>query len=212
MSRTGTDVFLATLQACGIAHEVHADGIRVPGDLDLSGTEIPALPDGLRVQGDLILSSTPVTCVPPGLTLGGSLHADSSQLSSLPERFRVSGSLYVHHTPLDTLPEGLVVERNLNISGTCIRRLPQTLSVGGWIMPPVGLQDIADFMAAHGQDECRLRRPQTHHESLALRSRLQGYRDLWQVLTALPGAQEMRILKSYEDPGSWDLIFPLQGF
>ena len=42
------------------------------GSLDLSGTQITALPDGLTVGGSLDLSGTPITALPDGLTVGGS--------------------------------------------------------------------------------------------------------------------------------------------
>ena len=42
------------------------------GSLDLSGTQITALPDGLTVGGSLDLSGTQITALPDGLTVGGS--------------------------------------------------------------------------------------------------------------------------------------------
>ena len=46
------------------------------GNLDLSGTQITALPDNLTVGGWLDLSGTEITALPDNLTVGGSLYIE----------------------------------------------------------------------------------------------------------------------------------------
>ena len=51
------------------------------GSLDLSGTQITALPDGLTVGGWLDLRGTQITALPDGLTVGGSLDLRGTQIT-----------------------------------------------------------------------------------------------------------------------------------
>jgi hypothetical protein len=101
------------------------------GSLDLSGTQITALPEGLSVGGSLDLCRTPVTALPEGLSVGGSLDLCRTQITALPEGLSVGRSLDLRGTPITALPEGLSVGRSLYLSGTQITALPEGLSVGG---------------------------------------------------------------------------------
>ena len=54
---------------------------RRDGSLDLSGTQITALPDNLTVGGWLDLSGTNITALPDNLTVGGSLYLSGTNIS-----------------------------------------------------------------------------------------------------------------------------------
>ncbi len=51
------------------------------GSLDLSGTQIAALPDNLTVGGWLDLSGTQIAALPDNLTVGGSLYLSGTQIA-----------------------------------------------------------------------------------------------------------------------------------
>ena len=51
--------------------------------LDLSGTQITALPDGLTVGGSLDLRGTQITALPDGLTVGEYLYLRGTQWASI---------------------------------------------------------------------------------------------------------------------------------
>ncbi len=70
----------------------------ISGDLDLSGTQITALPDGLTVGGDLYLRGTQITALPDGLTVGGDLYLSGTQITALPDGLTVGGGLYLSGT------------------------------------------------------------------------------------------------------------------
>ena len=50
--------------------DITPEGVRVGGNLDLSGTKITTLPEGLTVGGNLDLNNTSITTLPEGLTVG----------------------------------------------------------------------------------------------------------------------------------------------
>ena len=52
------------------------------GNLDLSGTEITALPDNLTVGGNLYLSGTKITALPDNLTVGGWLDLRDTRITN----------------------------------------------------------------------------------------------------------------------------------
>lgn len=84
-------------------------GLRVSGDLDVSGTGITALPEGLSVGGSLYIGRTGITALPEGLTVGRHLYSSHTRLTALPGGLRVGGSLFVSHTGLTALPDDLSV-------------------------------------------------------------------------------------------------------
>ena len=84
---------------------------KVIGDLDLSRTQITALPANLTVQGDVDLWNTPIT--------------------SLPDNLTVSGGLFLGRTHITSLPDDLTVGRNLRLEDTPIKSLGNNLRVGG---------------------------------------------------------------------------------
>lgn len=51
-------------------------------NLDLSGTQVSALPDNLIVGGWLDLSDTPITVLPDSLTVGGSLYLTGTPITA----------------------------------------------------------------------------------------------------------------------------------
>ena len=56
------------------------------GWLDLSGTQITALPEGLTVGGSLDLRGTQITALPEGLTVGGLLYLSGTQITAKERR------------------------------------------------------------------------------------------------------------------------------
>ena len=70
------------------------------GGLDLSGTQITALPDNLTVGGWLYLSHTQITALPNNLTVGGWLDLRGTQITALPDNLTVGGGLDLSHTKI----------------------------------------------------------------------------------------------------------------
>ena len=91
------------------------------GWLDLSGTQITALPEGLTVGGWLDLSNTPITALPEGLTVGGWLDLSGTQIKALPEGLTIGGSLDLSGTQIKALPKGITIGGGLYLSGTQIK-------------------------------------------------------------------------------------------
>jgi len=89
----------------------------VDGWLDLSGTQITALPEGLTVHGGLDLRGTQITALPEGLTVHGSLDLSGTQITALPEGLTVHGWLDLRGTQITALPEGLTVHGWLDLRG-----------------------------------------------------------------------------------------------
>ena len=107
------------------------EGLTVGGSLYLRGTQITALPEGLTVGGWLDLSNTPITALPEGLTVGGWLDLSGTQIKALPEGLTIGGGLYLSNTPITALPEGLTIGGSLDLSGTQIKALPKGITIGG---------------------------------------------------------------------------------
>ena len=70
------------------------------GSLDLSGTQITALPDNLTVGGWLDLRGTQITALPDNLTVGGWLDLSGTQITALPDNLTVGGWLYLRGTQI----------------------------------------------------------------------------------------------------------------
>ncbi len=90
------------------------------GSLDLSGTQITALPENLTVGGSLNLEGTQITALPDDLTVGGSLNLEGTQITALPDDLTVGGWLNLSGTQITALPDDLTVGGWLNLSGTQI--------------------------------------------------------------------------------------------
>ncbi len=65
------------------------------GDLDLSDSQIRALPKNLHVAGDLDLSFTRIQELPEGLVVGGNLHLGGSLVQELPKGLHVAGYIFM---------------------------------------------------------------------------------------------------------------------
>ena len=107
------------------------EGLIVGGNLDLSDTPITALPDGLTVGGDLDLSYTRIVSLPDDLTVGGALSLFNAQIASLPKGLAIGGWLSLSNTRITSLPEGLTVGDYLDLRDSQIVALPEGLKVGG---------------------------------------------------------------------------------
>ena len=70
------------------------------GSLNLSYTQITALPNNLTVGGSLDLSYTQITALPDNLTVGGSLDLSYTQITALPNNLTVGGWLDLSHTKI----------------------------------------------------------------------------------------------------------------
>ena len=105
MRRTGGSLDLSSTQITALP-----DNLTVGGSLDLRGTQITALPDNLTVGGSLDLSSTQITALPDNLTVGGWLDLSSTQITALPDNLTVGGSLYLRGTQI-TAAERCKVKR-----------------------------------------------------------------------------------------------------
>ena len=70
------------------------------GSLDLSGTQITALPDNLTVGGSLYLRNTQITALPDNLTVGGWLYLRNTQITALPDNLTVGGWLDLSGTQI----------------------------------------------------------------------------------------------------------------
>ena len=101
------------------------------GYLDLSGTQITALPDNLTVGGWLGLRGTQITALPDNLTVGGYLGLRGTQITALPDNLTVGGWLDLSDTQITALPDNLTVGGSLGLRGTQITALPDNLTVGG---------------------------------------------------------------------------------
>ncbi len=113
-------------------YKITKKDLDVIGDLDLSNTDIKALPAGLTVSGNLYLSDTNIIKLPHNLTVSKDLNLDGcASLKSLPDSLQVNGSLDLTNcTSLKSLPDGLNVERNLNlINCDSLKELPNDLQV-----------------------------------------------------------------------------------
>lgn len=96
-----------------LAEFANLKGLKVVGDLDLSGTNVAKLPEGLSVGGYLNLEGTKVTELPDGLSVGS--------------------SLTLTNTKVTKLPDGLSVGMDLDLSGTSITKIPSDAKIGGEI-------------------------------------------------------------------------------
>ena len=70
------------------------------GGLDLSNTQITALPDNLTVGGWLDLRNTQITALPDNLTVGGWLDLRNTQITALPDNLTVGGWLDLRGTQI----------------------------------------------------------------------------------------------------------------
>lgn len=127
-------------------------GLRVSGDLDVSGTGITALPEGLRVGGSLYIGNTGMTALPEGLTVGRHLYSSHTRLTALPGGLRVGGSLFVSHTGLTALPDDLCVGGDLYIAGTFIEELPDDIHGNKRVVTNEGPMSAAKFRVAFSRN------------------------------------------------------------
>ena len=91
--------------------------MNVTGSLDLSGTQITALPDNLTVTGSLYLRSTQITALPDNLTVTGSLDLSGTQITALPDNLTVTGSLYLRGCDLSGVTLPATITGSLDLSG-----------------------------------------------------------------------------------------------
>ena len=75
---------------------------------------IHAIPPGLKVAGDVDLSGTDITELPRGLEVGGKLDLQDSGITRLPDGLKV-GSLDLRGTPITELPRGIKVREILGL-------------------------------------------------------------------------------------------------
>jgi hypothetical protein len=101
------------------------------GDVDLSGTDITALPDNLRVGGNLDLFDTLITTLPNNLKVGGNLDLRRTPITTLPDNLVVGGHLDLRRTSITALPDTLKVGGNLDMFVTSGLKVPEHFSVGG---------------------------------------------------------------------------------
>ncbi|MGI4814137.1 MAG: hypothetical protein ACRYGG_12520 [Janthinobacterium lividum] len=168
------------------------DHLTVEGFLGLHDTGITRLPQGLVVQGDLNIDGAPLTFLPKDLSVGQALWIKKCRISTIPPGFRIGATLKLSDAHIKSLPEGLVVGDDLLLWGTSIRRLPKDMHVGGMIGPPGRLDDVQAFM--HDKNgEVVLQAPQTQHERMELRLRLDPFPDLWRVMNAAPAHMILRL-------------------
>ena len=97
--------------------------LNVIGDLDLTRTNITALPDNLTVGGSLDLAGTKIKALPDNLTVGGSLYLSYTDITALPDNLTVGGSLDLAGTKIKALPDNLTVGGDLDLTGTKIKAL-----------------------------------------------------------------------------------------
>lgn len=100
------------------------------GRLDLSNTDIKALPDGLEVEDCLDLSGSTVQSLPDALVVGNCLDLHHSDIESLPRGLRVGGWLYLHNTRIASIPADLLAGEGINLANTSVTALPEGLAVG----------------------------------------------------------------------------------
>ena len=90
------------------------------GNINLSYTNITALPDNLTVGGSLDLSFTKITALPDNLTVGGYLYLSNTNITALPDNLTVGGYLYLRNTKITALPDNLKVGGFLYLDGANI--------------------------------------------------------------------------------------------
>jgi len=106
-------------------------GLKVMGNLNLTGQPIEELPDDLYVGGNLLLSNTKISRIPETLKVNGSLCIQGTNVRSLPKNLtRINGCLYIGNTKIKALPDNMFILDTLDISESSLRELPEGLHVG----------------------------------------------------------------------------------
>jgi hypothetical protein len=146
----GLDV--ATLAANGGTYPL-GERTRVRQKLDISGSEITALPDDIWLDGDLHMRSTPIQVLPPDLRVGGDLDARSSQVRHLSNGLDVGGNLnLVACRFLKELPTDMKVGGYIDIRATQVARLPDSLPENQQIKCDAGETTAGEFRNLFGRD------------------------------------------------------------
>lgn len=126
---------------------------RVRQKLDISGSEITALPDDIWLDGDLHMRSTPIQVLPPDLRVGGDLDARSSQVRHLSNGLDVGGNLnLVACRLLKELPTDMKVGGYIDIRATQVARLPDSLPENQQIKCDAGETTAGEFRNLFGRD------------------------------------------------------------
>ena len=109
------------------------DGMRIKGNLDLSGSGIEELPSDMEIGGNLDLyGAKKLRKLGEGLSIKGNLNLSFSDIEELPERMEVGGSLYLSNTEkLRKLGKGLRIGGNLYLEFSGIEELSDGLGIGG---------------------------------------------------------------------------------
>jgi hypothetical protein len=132
------------------------DNLIVGGDLDLYNTDIAELPDNLTVGGDLDLRRTGIAELPDNLTVGGYLNLQNTRITALPDNLTFSGSINLRNTDITELPDNLTVGGSLNLSNTHITALPDNLTVGGFLdLRQTSITELPDNLTIGGSLDLR---------------------------------------------------------
>jgi hypothetical protein len=119
-------------------HGVTRDNLTVGSDLDLTDTQITALPEGLTVGGWLDLTDTQITALPEGLTVGDDLYLSYTPIMALPDNLTVGGWLYLDHTQITALlndPRGYRLDRAGDHYHAGCRRFTASEALAHWGSP-----------------------------------------------------------------------------
>ena len=114
------------------------------GNIELSGTQITALPDNLTVGGWLYLSGTQITALPDNLTVGGGLDLRGTQITALPDNLTVGGGLDLRGTQITEkerrkvkgLIDGTIKERYIYADGVLFHRAGKKHKIGEYTVYP----------------------------------------------------------------------------
>ena len=109
--------------------------MNVTGSLDLSGTQITALPDNLTVTGSLYLSGTQITALPDNLTVGGWLYLRGLTSLSVPTPWYAENGEVTRRRCLAICPENgyaLIQTETDRFSAGCRKNLMRGQALKHW--------------------------------------------------------------------------------
>ncbi|OIV47297.1 hypothetical protein BK025_05310 [Sodalis sp. TME1] len=138
----------------------------INGDIDLSGSDIAAIPPNLTIMGSLILRDcAKLSTLPTGLDIMDSLDLRNTPITALPSDIGVGRDMMLENTKLMTLPAGLAVEGALDLEGSLITSLPTNLYVDGYLnLRDTLITELPEDWSVEGPillDTSRIRSPLT---------------------------------------------------
>jgi hypothetical protein len=109
-------------------------GIKVDGDLVLTGEFADILTMPAAVSGDVHVRGMNIPDLSPDFVFGGGLYCSGSWVGNLPDNLHIRGNLVLAQCRKVVLPRGLVIDGDLDLTQADVHEIPDDIVIKGSLM------------------------------------------------------------------------------